>query len=213
MRPIVYSYQPTATDDDAICLSQTPAGAGDLLINGVLAAGGVATMGAQQHVTIISGANISNRTFDIYGTDGSGATNSKLSVTGPNIATVEVLTNFKTITRIAISGAAAGALTVGVNGKGEGYPLPLDYIADPTSVAIACVITGSPTYTVQHSFDDPFTATYDQAAATWFDHDSSALVGATANQDGNYAFPPRVSRIKVSSTSGGVTMTVIQSGP
>ena len=40
-----YAFAPTALDADGVCASQTLGGAGNLTIDGVLASGGVATLG------------------------------------------------------------------------------------------------------------------------------------------------------------------------
>lgn len=106
----------TALDADGVCTSQTPASAGNLTINGAQASGGVASFTAARQITIASSSNISNRTFTITGTDAAGNAQVE-TITGPNNATVTTTSYFKTITQIAISGAAAGALTVGMNGN------------------------------------------------------------------------------------------------
>jgi hypothetical protein len=48
-----------------VCASQTPAGAGALVLNGTLVSGGVAYLGQNSRIYIASGSNISNRTFTI----------------------------------------------------------------------------------------------------------------------------------------------------
>lgn len=106
----------TALDADGVCQSQTPSGAGNLTINGAQASGGVASFTAARQITIASSSNISNRTFTITGTDAAGNVQVE-TITGPNNTTVTTTGYFKTVTQIAISGAAAGALTVGMNGN------------------------------------------------------------------------------------------------
>jgi len=67
------------------------------------------------------------------------------------------------------------------------------------------------TYTVEHTFDDVFAASFDPATATWFAN--TGLSAKTASLDGNYAFPVTGIRLRVSAhTAGTATMTVIQSG-
>ena len=80
----------------------------------------------------------------------------------------------------------------------------------PFNVGIGCDITsGSPTYTVQHTFDDVFAPTFDPATATWYNHPT--LNAAIADADGNYAFPVTAIKVVVTGT-GVVRMTVIQAG-
>ena len=85
-----------------------------------------------------------------------------------------------------------------------------DLQRNPFSVGIGCVVTGTVTYTIQHTFDD--VGALGAANVTWFDHDSSNLVAATTNQDGSYTFPCRGARINQTAGTGTVTATFIQSG-
>ena len=77
----------------------------------------------------------------------------------------------------------------------------------PFNVGFGVVITsGSPTYTVQHTFDTPWTTDN----PTWFDHPTVAA--ETANADGNYAFPVAAIKVAITSGTGAVQLTVIQAG-
>jgi archaellum component FlaF (FlaF/FlaG flagellin family) len=67
-------------------------------------------------------------------------------------------------------------------------------------VGFGVVVSGTVTYTVQHTFD----------GSNWFDHDATDLVDAVANQDGNYAYPVAGIRVNVTAGTGSVTLTTIQ---
>ena len=117
MQPMIATAGPlAAAAANNICLSQTPT-AGNLTINGALATSGVATMDNPRRVLITTGADESSRTFTIYGTNWSGNTISE-TMTGPVTTTGQSVLDYKTVTRIAISGNAAAALTVGTSGVG-----------------------------------------------------------------------------------------------
>lgn len=120
---------------NSICASQTPAGAGDLTINGTLATtnpvageGGTAAAGSAtvrfstpQRVYVTTAGNSSNRTMTIVGTlqsptsFGPGTIVSE-TFTAPNTNTRASTNLYSTIISIAISGAATGAITVGHSG-------------------------------------------------------------------------------------------------
>lgn len=203
-----------AADDNGISTAQTPGAAGDLTITGALATGGVATLDIPRRVAIYSASNISNRTFTVYGTDRDGQTISEGSITGPNNSTVYTAYDFKTVTRIAISGAAAGALIAGTNGVASTAWIPtnVNYSEFQCSLAVVLTAGASLSYTVQHTFQDTQVST-NIAAIYVFPHDDSDLVAATASADGNYAFPPKATRLTlVSFTSGTAQFTVIQPG-
>lgn len=211
MRPIRYTYAPTALDVDAVCLLQQRVGAGSLTINGANASGGVATFAQQQFVTLTSTGNLSGVTVTVTGTDENGRTITA-SRAGPNNNTVAYTTSFYTVTDVSVSGTIATDMSVGVNGLGNGRALPLDYLTAPANFSLAVIVTGTVTYTVQHTFDNVFAPTFTEAGATWFDHDTAALVGANTNQDGNYAFPPTATRIQITAGTGSVVYNVIQAG-
>lgn len=103
-----------------ICASQTPGGAVDLTINGSAASGGVAYLGTPQRIYITGGSNESGKTFTIYGTSytpgGVSTFGVTETVTGANASRVSSANQYLTITRIAVSGATTGAITVGAYG-------------------------------------------------------------------------------------------------
>lgn len=220
MRPIRYTYAPTALDVDAIALVQQRVGAGALTINGANAIGGVATMATQQFVTLTSTGNLSGVNVTVTGTDQNGHVISATRA-GPNNNTVVFSSlsaanggtpSFYTVTGATVSGTIATDMSIGVNGFGNGRALPLDYGVAPTNYALAVIVTGTVTYTVQHTFDDVYASTFNEATATWFDNDATALVAATTSQDGNYAFPPTATRIQITAGTGSVLYIVIEAG-
>lgn len=92
---------------------------------------------------------------------------------------------------------------------GTGTSTLVCFDAYPTvfNVSIGCVVSGTVSYTVQHSFDNP----QSPSTMTWFAHDNSDLVAATSNQNDNYAYTISAARI-INTGSGTVTGTFSQSG-
>ena len=91
--------------------------------------------------------------------------------------------------------------------------IPTDTYAVPFNVGIGVALSAgaSLTYTVQHTFDDVQSNTFNPATATWFPH--ASLAAKTASSDGNYAYPITALRLNVTVWAGGTaTMTVIQAG-
>lgn len=104
-------------------------------------------------------------------------------------------------------------ISVAVDSQTASAPIPLDNRNDPFNVGIGVVLSAGAnlTYTVQHTFDDVFSPTFNPATATWFPH--ASLATKTASSDGNYAFPVMAIRLNVSSwTSGTATMMIVQAG-
>ena len=59
-------------------------------------------------------------------------------------------------------------IVTSVTGVGEGPVVVLDKYATPLNVGLVVVVTGTITYTVQHTFEDPFDENFNPATATWF---------------------------------------------
>lgn len=84
-------------------------------------------------------------------------------------------------------------------------PIPMDTLQVPFNVGFAVVLTGTATYTVEHTFDDILGG----VTPTWFPN--SVVAAQTTSKDGNYAFPVRAIRLNVTAwTSGNVTLTIAQ---
>ena len=98
-----------------------------------------------------------------------------------------------------------------VTGVATGTPVMIDANSVPCNIGFGCVITGTATYTVQHTFDDlqgSHGPAITAGAATWFNH--PFVAAATTNQDGNYAYPVRAIRLNVTVSTGSVKLTALQ---
>ena len=91
-------------------------------------------------------------------------------------------------------------------GVGSSNVLAMDLYISPFNVGFGVVVTGTVTYTIQHTFDNVQTV----ASPTWFSHPT--IAGKSDNQDGNYAFPVAAIKVLVTAGDGTATATVIQAG-
>lgn len=85
-----------------------------------------------------------------------------------------------------------------------------DYLVPTFAVGFGVVVTGVVAYTVQHTFDNPFAATFSPATANWFSN--SVLVSQTTSQSGSYAFPVRAIRVNQTAGTGSTSTTFVQAG-
>lgn len=217
MRKSQVSVIMAAADADAICLSQTPGGAGSLTINGALASGGVATLDIARHIEISSTGNDSARTFTVTGTNRYGDTITE-AITGPNIGAVNGVKNFKTVTDVAVDAATAGAITVGTNDSAESRWWPTNMHKSPFNLGWGArlVQSGNLSYRVQHTFED----LQDTTGATGIPEDDVTTfnfvdhsTAQTANDDGNYAAGVKGIRLEVTAhVAGGVILDINQAG-
>lgn len=149
MKPVFYSVI-SILDTDGIAQSQSPAGAGDLTLNGTYAG----TTWSPQPVTITSVNNIAALIFTIYGSTRSPTTNEIVvadtdTVTGVNNNTVATTKLFTSVTRIAVDGVVApNTCEAGLNGL-VSMLYPVDIYAQGYRIS-AFVDSGSGTFTNSH---------------------------------------------------------------
>lgn len=94
---------------------------------------------------------------------------------------------------------------VSKTGTGSSAAIAMNDNVTPFNVGFGVTATGTVTYTVQHTFDDPATG-----FTTWFSHPT--IAGKSDNQDGNYAFPVSGIKLLVTAGDGTATMNLIQAG-
>ena len=93
--------------------------------------------------------------------------------------------------------------TVSKTGTGSSNVIVVNTNVTPVNIGFGVVVTGTVTYTVQHTFDDPATG-----FSTWFSHPT--VVDETTNQDGNYAFPVTGIKVLVTAGDGTAALKLIQ---
>tara|TARA_R110000803_G_scaffold121937_1_gene189989 strand:- start:59 stop:685 length:627 start_codon:yes stop_codon:yes gene_type:complete len=98
----------------AVCAAQTTAGIANLVINGSLASGGVATLVPARNVTITTASDNTGINFLITGFLADGTTVSTETIAGPGAGlTVSTTSLFKQVTQVAVTGAITGNATLG----------------------------------------------------------------------------------------------------
>lgn len=205
-----YTFSPTALDADGVCASQTLGGAGNLTINGALASGGVATLGEQARITLYSTANYSAVTFTIYGTDTMGRSISE-TMAGPNNNTVTSTLNYKTVTRIASSGALGTAIIAGNSNALETPWIRINPRAPIKAVSVEMSASASFTYEVQWANRGLESITTNESSLVAFG--DSTLTAKTASAMLVTTTPVQAARVKITSfVSGSGALRVTEQG-
>ena len=215
MKPIVKTLTTLSDDDNGVCASQTPAAGGvqSLSLDGALVSGGVATMAEAQIITMTPAADESARTFTYTGTDADGITITE-AITGAAVA-VATTGYFKTITGITVDDDTAGAIIIGPVASNGAVSKSIRVNRNQTSsfkLGLYVELTGTGTYTVQHSPDWPEsgdrTAGYSNSA-NWYATDG--LTALSATDEGNIVLPLECVRLQYTAyTSGTGKLTVQQ---
>lgn len=214
--PINTTVTLAAADDDGIALSQSPGAAGALTLNGAFVSGGVATLDAARRVIITSGGNDSAKTFTVVGTGGAWLGDRIITetISGANIGAAQTTQDFLTITSVTISAASAGTVKVGTNGVGSGaWVVWSNYPSDFQVGYAGWVLSGSPTWEIEFTMDDPF--------GTWLPSNISfprpityaPTTGLTSSQSGalDGGTSLRASRLTLR-VVGSVQLTQMQQG-
>ena len=100
-------------------------------------------------------------------------------------------------------------ITVAASANTASGWIPLNQHSTPFNVGFGCVISGTPVYKVEHTFDD---VQDPDVTPTAFVHED--VSAANSDADGNYAFPVAAIRVRATAAPGGgsVTITVRQAG-
>ena len=208
MRAITLSRQLDAADVNGIAESQTPLGAGNLVLDGVFVTAGVAILDQQRQILITPAGADAARTFTVTGTDDQDRTITEDVAGANNPATSVSVLNFKTVTQIAVDAATAGAIEVGTNGVGASQEIPLDQFISPFNVSLFIGIgAGAVDVTVQFTGDDVFASA---GPFTWTAHPD--LTNVVADGDGTFISPVTACRLLTNSGVDEAILRVLQAG-
>lgn len=105
----------------SIAQAQAVGAAGNLTLNGTTVKAGVAYLGDGAYIAVTSAGNDTGITFTVkgilYGPNSQGGTYQQETLTGSNTSVVVTTKLFSTVTAVTASAAAAGNVSVGVNGS------------------------------------------------------------------------------------------------
>lgn len=196
---------PTAAAVNTISASASP-GAGAIVIGGTMASGGVATLGAAQLITLVSGGNDTGITFTITGTDSDGRAQSESTV-GASAGTKTSTKYFKTVSSVTHTGSVATTLSVGSTIDAVSNTIRPNLDTSPIAIGIGVtLVSGTATYKVQHSYQDGRSS----HPALWFDNSAGAK---TASSEATYSAPVACIRLLASASGSGVlSAAVVQGG-
>lgn len=149
MRILTRTITPANASANAVCLSQTTAGAGNLLLNG--ATGGV--LDYARVLSVASGGNDSGVNFTFTGTDQDGNAVTE-TIAGPNGNTVVTTNFYLTVTSIAVNGAVTQAVTVGTSNTTALRDRTIGLnIYNRVAPTVTVEVTGTANYTESVCFD------------------------------------------------------------
>lgn len=214
-RPIVTSVTIGSAVPDGIANSQTSMSAGNLTLNGSLVTAGVAIFDAPRRVIVTSAGDDTGITFTVTGAgrpqNNGGAAISE-TMAGADTGVAETTQDFATVTEIANSGATAAAVFAGTDDTASGpWVVWSQFQTDFQANAFGHVLSGSPTWQIDYTFDDVF--------GTWLPPGQPfpiaitvpGTTGLTTDAVSQIPTGARASRLTLTAV-GGVQLTSTQQG-
>lgn len=103
------------------------------------------------------------------------------------------------------------SITVTQVAAGSSAVEAVSYFTNPFNIGLAAVLTGTATFTVEYSMQDPMDAGYVAASATWFP--VTGLSAVSASTSVGFTVPCRAIRVTLAGGSTGtVTLYIQQAG-
>ncbi len=101
-------------------------------------------------------------------------------------------------------------ITLSTSGVSTSNVAPLCYFISPFSVSVITTVTGSATYTLQFTGDNPQAASFDPGTANWQNHPQ--MTGSTTSGIVEFTAPVTAIRINQTVGAGSVSAKVTQAG-
>lgn len=192
-----------------IAASQTPSGAGNLTLTA-----SPVVLDTPRQVLLTFAADETGHTFTITGYPSITASNTPISETIAGTAgTVASTRMYGQVTSIAISDAAAGAITAGTNGVGASHWVSSNYQLADANWSIGCVVAGTVNFTIQYTYDDfwsvPFGQSQGSVPTAWND---PILASVTASGETTFGNPITGWRLLINSGTGSVAVRAVEAG-
>ena len=148
----------------------------------------------------------------LVGTDWAGEAITEV-VTLVGTGTANSVLSYATVTQVSLNSATVGTVSAGFAQQGSSPWVRLDDFA-PGPVSITCAITGTITYSVQQTNQDPNDPTNPVApqSLAWLPSPDAASQGAVVSIQTVLANAPRFVRVITTAGAGSVSMTVAQQG-
>ena len=169
-----------------------------------------ATLDTARRILFTTTADESANTAVITGTNWAGSAIGETLALVNNTTVASVL-DYLTVTKITVTAAAAGNISVGTTTVAASPWVRLDDWA-MSQTAIQCTASGTVNYTLQATLDDPNDPTNPVLAGsvTWVNTSDTGAVAVTGTIQTNFAYTPKYARVLLNSGTGTVTATFNQ---
>jgi hypothetical protein len=101
--------------------------------------------------------------------------------------------------------------TITQTGTGRSSVCAVDDFQAPFNIGIGTKVTGTATFNIEYSMDDPQAEGYSASTATWYV--ASGFSGISSSTGGAFTVPCKAISINITANTGTVVATIIQAGP
>ena len=101
-------------------------------------------------------------------------------------------------------------ISVSQTGTGRSAVIAVDNFTNPFNIGLYASLTGSATYNVEISPDDPMDAGYVASSATWFAAPNFSTLSAASS--GQLVVPCKAVSINITANTGTVSLKIMQAG-
>ena len=101
-------------------------------------------------------------------------------------------------------------VTISQTGTGRSAVWAADNFMDQFNVGIGATVTGTATFNIEYSMDDPMDAGYVASSAKWFV--APGFSALTASTGGAFSVPCKAVCINITANTGTVTAQIVQAG-
>lgn len=212
-QPARYVLHFATSASNNIAASQAVVSATTLTLNGSTVTAGVAILDAPRRVLISSTGNDASVNFTVAGTDRYSNALSEV-LAGTSGSSAYTVYDYKTVTSIRTSAAAASNVLAGTNGVGSGPWCSINRHVTPGNISMgASGVTGSMTATAEYTYDDLNALIPSNSAAPPGVYPMPALSGVSVYPvDGVLQQPANFVRWTVNSGTGTGSFYVLQAG-
>lgn len=165
----------------------------------------------QRRILFTPTGNESTNTFAIVGTNGAGNAITE-NLAGANATTFYSNLDFKTVSSITPKATTASTMSIGTNGVGSSLWQIVNWNTDPAGLEIGVEVrSGSGTYSVQYTLDDPNNLN-NGGLGYPLPFNDLTLASVTTTQQTSFLSPVVAARLLTTAGTGTLYFRMLQAG-
>lgn len=200
MRPISFTRSQPGASAASVASAQ-------LLNTTTVNLNGTTTFTVTAYPTVTADSNATGKVFTVVGTRPGGDAQTDTITFAAASGTVTASLAFATVTSVTASAATSATISIGIAQSGYTDWIPLDIYTPNQVTTISGTTSGTVSYSVEYTNEDPFDRTIQQQAVA---HPVATLTNASTSITAFTTTLMRAIRLKINSGGGSVRFTAVQ---